>query len=60
MSDQEKALENAKPRPPRKMELGGDYYFKCYWMDCDTDIKGWYDYCPKCGQKIDWREECDI
>jgi len=56
----QKALANAEAKPPRKNELGGDYYYKCYWIACDTDIKRWFDYCPGCGQKIDWREECDI
>ena len=52
-----KALANAEAKPPRKHELGGGYYYKCYWMNCDEDLKKWYNYCPKCGLKIDWREE---
>lgn len=48
------ALENAKPKPPRIYELGGDYYYRCYWIACDELLTKWNNYCPKCGQKIDW------
>ena len=52
--DEELALQNAKPKPPRVYELGGDYYYRCYWIACDELITKWHNYCPKCGQKIDW------
>ena len=51
----EKAIENATPKPPRKYELGGDYYYRCYWMPCNEPVSKWWDYCPRCGQKIDWK-----
>ena len=51
------ALMNAIPKPPTKYELGGDYYYKCGWLACGADINKWFDYCPKCGQKIDWEDE---
>jgi len=50
------ALMNAIPHKPRKEELGGDFYYKCYWLTCNEDLKKYYNYCPKCGAKIDWRE----
>ena len=53
-SEQINALENAKPKPPNVYELGGDYYYKCYWIKCGEDLTKWYNYCPKCGQRIDW------
>lgn len=55
----EKAIENATPKPPRKYELGGDYYYRCYWMPCDEILKRWYNYCPKCGSAILWGKEND-
>jgi len=53
----EKAIENATPQPPRKFELGGDYYYRCHWMPCNEQLKKWWNYCPTCGQKIDWKGE---
>lgn len=50
------AIMKAVPQKPRIYELGGDYYYKCPWMACDENITKWYNYCPKCGQKLDWEE----
>lgn len=50
----EKAIENYIGKEPVKTELGGDYYFKCHWISCGTDLKPWYNYCPECGTKIKW------
>lgn len=52
--DEEAALLNAIPKEPQVYELGGGYYFKCPWMSCNEDITRWHNYCPKCGQRIDW------
>lgn len=51
------ALENAKPKPPREIELGGGIYYKCFWEACGEDLKRWFQYCPACGQKIEWGED---
>ena len=48
------ALMNAVPQKPRVQELGGGIYYKCHWLSCNEDLSKWYEYCPKCGQKIDW------
>ena len=57
LSDEEKleAITKATPRTPREEELGGGFYYKCYWISCNEDLKKWYEYCPQCGQKIDWK-----
>lgn len=56
LTEEEKnvALTNAVGKPPRIYELGGDYYYRCYWISCDELLSKWYNYCPRCGQKIDW------
>jgi len=51
------ALLNYTPKKPRKQELGGDFYYKCHWISCNEDITKWFNYCPKCGQRIDWSDE---
>lgn len=48
------AMKKQEKLPPRRFELGGGLYFKCYWMKCNEDLKMYYNYCPKCGQAIDW------
>lgn len=50
------ALENAIPQPPVEYELGGDIYYKCHWKKCNEDLKGWWRFCPSCGQRILWRD----
>ena len=56
LSDEQKieALMKATPLPPRKHELGGGYYYKCHWLECDADVKTWQNYCDQCGQRILW------
>jgi len=48
---------NAVPKKPAKYELGGGHYYKCCWLACGENLNKWYNYCPKCGQKIDWEED---
>ena len=48
------ALEKEQGRPPRKQELGGGYYYKCYWVSCNEDVNKFFNYCPKCGTRIQW------
>jgi len=52
--ERETAELNFIPQPPVKNELGGGVYFTCHWVNCGENLKRWYNYCPKCGQKIDW------
>lgn len=52
--EKQQAIQNATPKPPQRIELGGDYYFKCPWASCNTDINQYMNYCPICGQKILW------
>ena len=42
---------------PIKMELGGDFYYKCHWLTCDSSLKRYMNYCYNCGQKILWDDE---
>lgn len=48
--------ENNKPMMPVKEELGGDYYFRCGWLNCNKIIKREYNFCPNCGTMILWEE----
>lgn len=52
--EQTVALMSAVERPPREHELGGDIYYTCFWETCGENLYKWYNYCPCCGQKIDW------
>ena len=51
------ALTKQDPKPPRVHELGGSYYYQCYWMSCNATITRWQNYCDQCGQKILWESE---
>lgn len=48
------AMAKQEPHTPRRIELGGGYYYKCHWLSCDETINKFMNYCPKCGFKIDW------
>lgn len=48
------AMARQEPKEPRRIELGGGYYYKCYWLSCDCDLQRWMDYCPKCGYRVAW------
>lgn len=48
------AMEKQGPKPPRRQELGGGIYYKCHWLNCNTDVNRFMNYCPGCGQRIDW------
>lgn len=50
----EGAIQNATPKKPIRIELGGGYYYKCHWLKCNTDLHKWFRFCPGCGQKIEW------
>lgn len=48
------AIDNMTPQKPRRHELGGGYYYTCHWLKCGETLTRWHNYCPKCGQRIDW------
>jgi len=48
------AMARQEPKEPRRFELGGGIYYKCFWSSCDEDLNRFMNYCPKCGQKIGW------
>lgn len=52
------ALEKQVPKKPNVKELP-DAFGRLYWNvcgACDEEIESDYDYCPDCGQRIDWSE----
>lgn len=55
-----RAIQNAIPQKPIRVELGGGYYYKCHWIKCNEQLRRWWEYCPNCGNKIDWSEIDDI
>lgn len=50
-------MERDYPREPRKIELGAGYYWRCPWLVCDKELNRWMDFCPGCGQRIQWENE---
>lgn len=48
------ALQKQEPLPPIEHELGGSPYYTCHWLNCSETVNRFMDYCPKCGQRIDW------
>lgn len=48
------AICKAEPKAPRVHELGGGIYYTCFWLACNETLYKWHNYCPKCGQKLDW------
>ena len=48
------ALTKQEPMKPRKYELGGGYYYRCYWASCDSTVTRWQNFCDQCGQRLDW------
>ena len=48
------AMAKQEPKIPQIYELGGGYFFRCHWMSCNADINRFMNYCPICGQRIDW------
>ena len=52
------ALEKQVAKQPNVKELP-DAFGRLYWNvcgACDEEIESDYDYCPGCGQRIDWSE----
>ena len=50
------ALQRQEPLPPVIHELGGGFYYQCHWLGCGETVNKFMNYCPKCGQKIQWGE----
>ena len=48
------ALSKQDAMEPQRIELGGGLYYRCHWLKCNSDISRFMNYCPACGQKIDW------
>lgn len=40
---------------PQRIELGGGIYYRCPWMMCNEDVNRFMNFCPGCGQRLDWR-----
>lgn len=51
------AMAKQEPKVPTKVALGGGYYYTCYWLNCGESVNKFMNYCPKCGQAIDWSEK---
>ena len=52
------SLEKQVPKKPNVKELP-DAFGRLYWNvcgACDEEIESDYDYCPDCGQRIDWED----
>ena len=52
------SLEKQVPKKPNVKELP-DAFGRLYWnvcWACDEEIESDYDYCPDCGQRIDWED----
>ena len=52
--ERNKAIQNAIPQKPIRIELGGGYYYKCHWIKCNNTVHQWKKYCNQCGQRILW------
>lgn len=46
-----------EPKPPVKHELGGGYYYTCFYYSCNEQLRRWWRYCPICGTEILWGKE---
>ena len=51
------ALTKQIPMRPRRFELGGGYYYRCYWASCDNTVTRWQNHCDQCGQRLLWDDE---
>jgi len=50
------ALTKQEPMRPVVHELGGGVYFTCHWVSCGETLYRWMNYCPMCGNRIDWND----
>lgn len=51
------ALQKQEPLSPITVSLGGGYYYQCHWLACGETVNKFMEYCPRCGQRIDWSEK---
>ena len=51
------AMARQEPKEPRRIELGGGYYYKYFWPSCNNDISRMDNYCSRCGQRILWENK---
>ena len=51
------ALQKQEPLLPITVSLGGGYYYTCHWYKCGETVNRFMEYCPRCGQRIDWSEK---
>ena len=54
--ERNKAIQNAIPQKPIRVELGGGYYYRCHWLKCDNTVHPWERYCSQCGQRLTFDE----
>lgn len=47
-------LNRNEPKEPQMITLGGGHYYRCGWLKCSEDINKFMNFCPRCGQRIDW------
>lgn len=40
------------PKQAIREELGGGYYYRCPWQDCNKIVRSDINYCPSCGQRL--------
>ena len=52
LNELESFFENIKPYKPTYCTL--EHEFVCH---CLTEVYSEYNYCPECGQKLDWSKE---
>lgn len=50
------AIVKQQPLPAKRIKLGGDYYFKCYWDECGADVTIYHNYCWHCGQRLSYEQ----
>ena len=51
------AVEAMKKQDPMKLEIDGKFDLLCAGCGSVLDFKGYDgDYCPNCGQRIDWED----
>lgn len=57
-----KELEELRKRnEPMKVEQPNNHHWHCYFYYCpkckELHIKHFHNYCPMCGQALDWNDE---
>lgn len=42
------------PKKVIREELGGDYYYRCGWLSCNKIVRSDMEFCPYCGQRLEF------